>query len=59
MAAVWNNSGAEDQQNQVEAQNADEDRLEGGTMMIKMGKNVHRNSKRQAPGLAAILPGGQ
>ncbi|HKD14970.1 MAG TPA: penicillin-binding protein 2 [Candidatus Angelobacter sp.] len=59
MAAVWNNSGAEDQQNQVEAQNAGEDRLEGGTMMIKMGKNVHRHSKRQATGLAAILPGGQ
>jgi len=59
LAAVWNNSGQGDRDEQAKAENVGEDRLEGGTLLIKMGKAVHSSSRRQARGLAAILPGGQ
>lgn len=60
LAAVWNSTGPDDhEQEPVEAGNVPEDRLQGGTFKIKMGKSNQAELKRPSRSLAAVLPGGQ
>lgn len=55
MAAVWNNSSPEHEQD-ADAGKPGDDLLQGGKFNIKMGK---ANLKRSSRALAAVLPGGQ
>jgi penicillin-binding protein 2 len=60
LAAVWNTTEPEDQhEQQLDANAAAEDRLQGGNFRIKMGKANKADLRRSSHALAAILPGGQ
>jgi penicillin-binding protein 2 len=58
LAAVWNNTDPDGDDQGLEAGKT-EDRLQGGSFRIKLGKADKADVRRSSRALAGILPGGQ